>query len=364
MYKIAVIGGDGTGPEVVTESIKVLNKVAQQFQINFSFTHLNYNGTRYLKEGITLTNKELAHLKTYDAILLGAIGHTDVKPGILEKEILLKIRFELDQYINLRPVKLYENVATPLKNKSPQDINYVIIRENVGGLYTGLGSFENKNTPQETAIQSMVYTRHQVERCLRYAFAYALERHQEKPFSGLSKQEIAQGYLGKLTLVGKTNVLTYVFDLWQRTFKEVAQDYPQILPAYCHVDAACIYMLEIPEQFDVLVTTNMFGDIITDLAAVTQGGMGVAPGANINPQGVSMFEPIGGTAPTFTGQNKINPLASIGSAALMLKHLGLPKAGQAIETAINQTTKKMKSMAAGKMGFTTTEIGDLVCSQL
>ncbi|MFT5171207.1 MAG: 3-isopropylmalate dehydrogenase [Candidatus Marinamargulisbacteria bacterium] len=363
MYKIAVIGGDGTGPEVIHEAIKVLQAVESD-SLSFSFDKLPYNGDRYIREKKTVSDTEIENLKTYDAILLGAIGHPDIKPGIIEKGILLKLRFDLDQYINLRPVKLYNNVPTPLKDKGPRDIDYVVVRENTGGLYSGNGGVSMKNTPHETATQEMVYTRYQVERCIRYAFDYALKRHQERPWANLTAEEKSQGFVGKVTLCGKTNVLTYVYDLWQRTLDAVAKDYPTIKTDYVHVDAACIYMIESPERFDVIVTGNMFGDIITDLAAVTQGGMGVASGGNINPEGVSMFEPIGGTAPLFTGKNEINPLAAIGAAQMMLEHLGENEASLKIETSKMAVIEEMTSMAAGQMGFSTTEIGDMIASKL
>ncbi len=345
-YKIATIGGDGTGPEVIAEATKVL-KALPNNQITFTFTDLPYNGTRYLETGQTLSDQECQDLKQYDAILLGAIGHPDIPPGILEREILLKMRFDLDQYINRRPVKLYPNVATPLKNVTPADIDYVVIRENTGGLYTGKGSCHHKGTAKETTTQIMEYSRHQVERCIRYAFETAQQRKKE-------------GKLGKVTLCGKTNVLTYVYDLWERVLHEVNQEFPDIEADYVHVDAVCIYMVECPEKFDVIVTGNMFGDIITDLAATTQGGMGVAGSGNINPNGVSMFEPIGGTAPAFTDLNQINPMAAIAAAHMMLDHLGEHQLAKQIEIAKIKVIQEMKSMQAGKMGFSTTDIGDMV----
>jgi len=289
-------------------------------------------------------------LKQYDSVYLGAIGHPDVKPGILEKGILLKLRFDLDQYINLRPVKLYPGVDTPLKDKGPEDIDYVVVRENTGGLYTGIGGFTMKGTADEVAVQSMVYNRAQVERCIRYAFEYTRKR----------------GKKNTLALSGKTNVLTYVYDLWERVFNEVGEaDYPDITREYYHVDATCMWMVKNPEWFDVIVTGNMFGDIITDLGAITQGGMGIAAGGNINPNGVSMFEPIGGSAPKYTGKNVINPLAAIASGQMMLDHLGETEAAAAIEKAIIHVTgQKMKSMGAGKMGYSTTEVGDLVAEHV
>ncbi len=363
MYQIAVIGGDGTGPEVIREALKVLRAV-ESSTLQFQFTELPYNGTRYLETGITMTDAELEGLRQFDAILLGAIGHPDIKPGILERDILLKLRFGLDLYINLRPVRLYPNVATPLKDAKPEDIDYVVVRENTGGLYTGVGSFQDKGTADEVAIQQMIYSRKQVERCVRYAFECVLNRHQNAPWRGLSDADIAQGFVGKLTLCGKTNVLTYVYDLWQRVVNEVAQDYPTVKTDYVHVDAVCIYMVENPALFDVIVTGNMFGDIITDLAAVTQGGMGVAGSGNINPNGVSMFEPIGGTAPAFTGLNQINPMAAIGAAHMMLDFLGESEVASQIEAAKIQVIQRMKSMQAAKMGYSTSEIGDMVVAQL
>lgn len=363
-YKIAVIGGDGTGPEVVAEALKVLKTAATKFGLSFEFTDLAYDGTRYLKTGEILSDEELNGLRDYDAILFGAIGHPDIKPGILERGVLLKMRFELDQYINLRPVKLYPNVETPLKYATPETIDYVVVRENTGCLYTGMGGVSQKGTAHEVAVQEMVYTRHQVERCVRYAYETVLKRHKKAPWRGLSEAQKAKGFVGKLTLCGKTNVLTYVYDLWQRVLDEVGKDYPTVISDYVHVDAACIYMVEDPARFDVIVTGNMFGDIITDLAAVTQGGMGVAGSGNINPNGVSMFEPIGGTAPSFTGLNQINPMACITAAHMMLSHLGEDDAADAIEFAKIQVIQKMASMQAGKMGYSTTEIGDMVALQL
>ncbi len=363
-FKIAVIGGDGTGPEVIREAIKVLDAAQSRFGFSLQYTHLNYDGQRYIAEGKTLGDDELEALRQYDAILLGAIGHPDITPGILERGILLKLRFGLDQYINLRPVRLYENVATPIKNKTHLDIDYVVVRENTGGLYTGIGGSSMTGTSNEVAVQSMVYTYHQVERCLRFAFEQVIKRHSQSPWKNLTPAEKDAGYIGKLTLCGKTNVLTHVFGLWERVMKELSVEFPQVKTDYCHVDAMCIYMIECPEKFDIIVTENMFGDIITDLAAVTQGGMGVAASGNINPSGVSMFEPIGGTAPAFTGKNEINPMAAIGAAHMMMDHLGLSEAAVAIESAKIEVILKMKSMAAAQMGFSTTDIGDMVCETL
>ncbi len=349
-YKIAVIAGDGTGPEVVREGIKVLTAAQNKFGFGMDFINYDLGGDRYLATGETLPDTVIGELKQCDAIFLGAIGHPGVKPGILEKGILLRLRFELDQYINLRPVKLFPGVDTPLKDKGPEHINYVVVRENTGGLYTGVGGVSMKNTPHEVAMQEMVYSRFQVERCLRYAFDYARRRNMRKT----------------LALCGKTNVLTYVFDLWERAFHEIGQsEFPDIKREYYHVDATCMWMIKNPEWFDVIVTANMFGDIITDLGAITQGGMGIAAGGNINPDGVSMFEPIGGSAPKYAGKNQINPLAAICAAGMMLDVLGERDAAKSIEGAVMKVTaNKIKNLGAGKMGHTTAEVGDLVLSEI
>ncbi len=361
--KIAVIHGDGTGPEVVNEGLKVLRVVAKIYNLNLDFLETNINGKRFLKTGELLTDSDMALLKDCDAIYLGAIGDPAIQPGILERGILLKLRFDLDQYINYRPVKLYPNVYSPIKSATPESIDYVVIRENTGGLYTGNGSFKNKGTGNEIATQEMIYSYEQVERCIRFAFETAASRHQSH-WKGCTKSDKDAGIIGQVTLCGKTNVLTYVFDLWERVFNDVAQDFPQIKTKYTHVDAVCVHMVERPEIFDVIVTSNMFGDIITDLAAVTQGGMGVAASGNINPKGVSMFEPIGGTAPDFTGKNQINPMAAIGAAHLMLDHLGFKTAARHLENAKVKVIQEMASMLAAKMGYSTSELGDMVCDAL
>ena len=349
MYKIAVIPGDGTGPEVVREGMKVLEAASRKFNFKYESKTFDFGGERYLKTGKTIEESDIEGLKKYSAIYLGAIGHPDVKPGILETGILLKLRFSLDQYINLRPVKLYSSDFCPLKDKKPEDIDFVVVRENSEGLYKGMGEFKDKGTQNEVALQISYNTRKGVERCIRYAFDYCLKRNKKN----------------KLTLCGKTNVLTYAWDLWERTFHEVAKEYPGIAIDYAHVDATTMWFVKNPEWFDVIVTDNMFGDIITDLGAMIQGGMGIAAGGNINPQGVSMFEPIGGSAPKYTGKNVINPLAAICAAGMMLETLGEAKAAKAIEdAAITVSTTKLKSLAAGKMGYSTQEVGDLVVKNL
>ena len=344
-YKIAVIGGDGTGPEVVREALKVLDAASKKFDFKLNLTPLDYGGERYLKTKKVLDESELEGLRKFDAILLGAVGHPDVQPGILERGLLLKMRFGLDQYINLRPVKLYPGADCPLKGKGPDDIDFVVVRENTEGLYVGEGEFKNKGTKDEIALQVSRNTRKGVERCIRYAFDYTRARNKRK----------------KLTLCGKTNVLNFAHDLWWRVFQEVAKEYKDVTTDYAHVDATCMWMVKNPEWFDVIVTDNMFGDIITDLGAMIQGGMGIAAGGNINPEGVSMFEPIGGSAPKYTGKNVINPLAAICAGAMMIDTLGEKEAASKIEKAVmDVTAKKLKSLAAGKMGYSTTEVGDLV----
>lgn len=349
-YNIAAIPGDGTGPEVVREGRKVLAAAADKYGFKLNFEEFDFGGERYLRTGEILPDSAAEELRKFDSILLGAIGHPDVKPGILEKGILLRLRFELDQYINLRPIKLYPGVSTPLKDKGPEHIDYVVVRENTGDVYTGSGGVTMKGTPHEVAVQNMVYNRFLVDRCLRYAFEFTRRRNKRKT----------------LALCGKTNVLTYVFDLWERAFHEMGQaEYPDIKREYYHVDATCMWMIKNPEWFDVIVTTNMFGDIITDLGAITQGGMGIAAGGNINPEGVSMFEPIGGSAPKYTGLNVINPLAAIACGGMMLEQLGETQAAQAIENAIMDVTAgKIKDLGAGRMGFSTNEVGDLVAERV
>jgi len=351
ILRVAVIGGDGTGPEVAAEGVKVLGAVAELENIEYETADFDYGGDRYLATGEILPEGAVDQLAAFDAILLGAVGHPDVAPGILEKGLLLELRFRFDQYINLRPVKLYPGVETPLAGKGPDDIDFVVVRENTEDLYAGMGGFLKKHTADEVAIQTAIYTRKGCERCIRWAFEYTRKRDRKK----------------QLTLVAKTNVLTYGHDLWWRTFQDIAKEYPDITTDYNHVDACCMWMVKNPEFYDVIVTTNMFGDIITDLAGILQGGMGVAAGGNINPEpgGTSMFEPMGGSAPKYTGKNVINPIATISAVAMMLEQAGYEKAaGRVIDAIQNVTGTKMKSQAAGKMGYSTTEVGDLVCEAL
>ena len=347
-YKIAVIPGDCTGPEVVGEGLKVLEAVSKKKDFSYETVMYDFGGERYLKTKEVLPRSALKELRKMDAIYLGAVGHPDVKPGILENGLLLKLRFDLEQYINLRPIKLYPGVWTPVKDKGPKDIDFVVVRENNEGLYVGEGEFIKKGTRDEIALQISRNTRKGVERCVRFAFEYTKKRNKDN----------------KLTLCGKTNVLTYAWDLWERTFHEVAKEYPGIRTDYTHVDATCMWMIKNPEWFDVIVTDNMFGDIITDLGAMIQGGMGIAAGGNLNPEGVSMFEPIGGSAPKYTGKNVINPLAAICALSMLLEAIGEIAASRAVEKSVMKVTTKLKSLAAGKMGYSTSELGDLVVKNL
>jgi 3-isopropylmalate dehydrogenase len=353
--KLAILPGDGTGPEVVVEALKVLTAVSRLEGFEFTSEEFDFGGDRYLATGHIIDDDDIARLREFDAILLGAVGHPDVEPGILEKGLLLRLRFALDQYINLRPVKLYPGVETPLKDKGPEDICFDVIRENTEDLYCGSGGFLRHGTQQEVATQEMIATRFGVERCLRFAFDFCRRKKQNGEGRGF------------LTLVHKTNVLTFAGDLWFRTFNEVGEsDYPDIERDYNHVDACCMWFVKNPEFYDTIVVPNMFGDIITDLGAMIQGGMGIAAGGNINPEpgGTSMYEPIGGSAPKYTGMNVINPMATIGALAMLLQNSGQKKAGDRVENAIMKITPKLESLSAGKMGYSTSEVGDLVAGAL
>ncbi len=349
MYRIAVIAGDGIGPEVVREGLKVLEAASARTDVRYELERYDLGGERYLRTGETLPDSVLDELRGFDAIYLGAVGHPEVAPGVLEKGLLLRIRFDLDQYINLRPVKLYPGVETPLKDKGPEEIDFVVVRENTEGLYSGMGGIQYKGTPHEVSTQIHMTTRFGAERCIRYAFEACRKRKRNRA--------------KKLTLCAKTNVLTYVHDTWWRAFHEVGEaDYPDVERDYAHVDATSMWMIKNPEWFDVIVTENMFGDIITDLGAMIQGGLGVAAGGNINPQGVSMFEPIGGSAPKYTGLNVACPIAAISAVQMLMETLGEESTAQRIERAVERAlvSGKIKSLAAGQMGLSTSEVGDLI----
>lgn len=367
---LAIIGGDGTGPEVVSEALKVLNTMTDDEGLQVHQTHFDFGAAHYLKTGSVLDDTDIETLKQYDAIFLGAVGHPDVKPGVLEKGLLLKLRFEMDQYINLRPVKLYPGVETPLKDKGPEDIDFVVVRENTEDLYCGNGGLARKNTPNEISTQEMIATRFGVERAIRYAFDLAMSRKKS-------------GYPGRLTLVHKTNVLTYCGDTWFRAFEQIGEaDYPDIERVYHHVDACCMYMVTNPAQYDVIVVPNMFGDIITDLGAAIAGGMGIAASGNLNPSfsrgsassnsgGPSMFEPVHGSSPDIAGQNKANPLAAIDSLALLLTETGrimddevMVRCGERMTTAVQAVTPRFAGKRLDRSGYSTSDIAAMVVDAL
>src|SRR3954469_3444214 len=352
--KIAVMPGDGVGKEVIAEGLKVLAVVGRKFGFKYDTTHYPFSGEYYLQTKITLPDSALKELAAHDAILFGAVGvdprgMAQIPQGILEAEILLKMRFELDQYINLRPTRLLPGVPTPLANVKPGDIDMVIVRENTEGLYCQNGGFLYKNTPHEVANQIEVTTRRGVERAIRYAFDYAKQFGRKK-----------------VTLVAKTNVLRFAHDLWRRAFEETKGDYPGIETDYHHVDACTMYMVTRPKVYDVIVTTNMFGDIITDLGAAIQGGMGMAASGNLNPprQAASMFEPVHGSSPDIAGKNFANPIATFLSVAMLLDFLNQPKAAAAINQACKDVVADPKNHTRDLGGTaTTTQVGDAVSAQ-
>src|SRR4051794_32956120 len=349
--RIAVMPGDFVGKEVVAEGLKVLKVAAQKFGFRYTTTDYPFGAEHYLKTKITLPDSALKELAAHDAILFGAVGadprgNARIPQGLIETDILLKMRFELDQYINLRPTRLLPNVPTPLRAAKPADIDMIIVRENTEGLYCQNGGFLYKNTPHEVANQIEVTTRHGVERCIRYAFEYA------KAFGRK-----------KVTLVAKTNVLRFAHNLWMRAFEEVKKEYPALQTDYHHVDACCMYMVTKPKVYDVIVTTNMFGDIITDLGAAIQGGMGMAASGNLNPtrQAASMFEPVHGSAPDIAGKNVANPIATFLSVAMMLDFLDQPEAAKTINRACQDVVADATNHTRDLGGqATTTQVGDAV----
>src|SRR5215203_448665 len=353
--KLAVMPGDGVGKEVVPEGLKVLKVAAQRFGFRYDTTDYPFGAEHYLKTKITLPDSALKELAAHDAILFGAVGadprgNALIPQGLIETDILLKMRFELDQYINLRPTRLLPGVPTPLANVQPGDIDMVIVRENTEGLYCGNGGFLYKNTPHEVANQIEVTTRRGVERAIRYAFEYAQKFNRKK-----------------VTLVAKTNVLRFAHNLWMRAFEEIKREYAGIETDYHHVDACCMYMVTRPKSYDVIVTTNMFGDIITDLGAAIQGGMGMAASGNLNPtrQTASMFEPVHGSAPDIAGKNFANPIATFLSVAMMLDFLGQPEAAKAVNAACKDVVGDKKNHTRDLGGTaSTTQVGDTVASKI
>ena len=340
--KLAVIGGDGIGPEVVAEALKVL----QAAGVAVDATDYDLGAQRWHRTGETLPDSALEEIRGQDAIMLGAVGDPSVPSGVLERGLLLRLRFELDHYVNLRPVRLYPGVATPLSSVRPEAINMLVVREGTEGPYAGAGGVLRKGTPEEVATQESLNTAFGVRRVVRYAF----DRAAERPDS-------------KLTLVHKTNVLAYAGDLWQRTVDALAKEFTAVPVDYCHVDAACMYLVTQPERFGVVVTDNLFGDILTDLGAAVAGGIGLAASGNINPERTapSMFEPVHGSAPDIAGKQKADPTAAILSAAMLCEHLGLTGEAARIEQAVADDLVERQGAWAARV---TPEIGDDIAERV
>ena len=344
VYDIAYIPGDGIGPEVVREALKVLDAAQDVYGFSTKREEMPYGADHFFATGETMPDAAFDRIRDMDAVILGAIGDPRVEVGKLEFAIIAGLRFNLDLYVNLRPIKLYDERFCPLKDKGPADVDMLICRENTEGAYSGVFGHLRKGTEHEVAHQSMIYTRRGVERIIRYAFERATQRPRKK-----------------VTLIDKANALRSQ-DLWTRTFADVAKDFPEIETDHAYIDAACMWMVKNPEWFDVAVCPNLFGDIITDLGAMVQGGMGIAASGNLHPGRVSMFEPIHGSAPKYKGQNKANPIATMMAFAMMLEYLGETDASQGIENAISGLLRggQIKSLGAGVHG--TDEIGDLVAA--
>ena len=343
--RLAVIGGDGIGPEVTAEALKVLRAAAPD--VTFAVTDYDLGARRWHRTGETLPDTVLEEIRGHDAILLGAVGDPSVPSGVLERGLLLRLRFELDHYVNLRPVRLYPGVASPLAKGSPETIDMVVVREGTEGPYTGAGGFMRRGTPEELATQESLNTRFGVERVARYAFEQAMARPRKK-----------------LTLVHKTNVLTFAGDLWQRAVTEVSSEFPEVTWDYNHVDATCIYLVENPARYDVIVTDNLFGDIITDLAGAVAGGIGYAASGNLNPArtGPSLFEPVHGAAHDIAGTGKANPAAAISSAALMLEQLGETDAASRVAKAVRDYI--VSAATTPESVLSTAAIGDAIAERL
>ena len=350
-YNIGVIPGDGIGPEVVREGLKILRGVADGFDYNF--VEYPYCGEYYLKTRELVPERVIDEWRALDAVFLGAIGHPDVEVGLVERSVIMGLRFGLDLYVNLRPIRLYAEHLCPLKNKGPDDVNFVVVRENTEDAYAGLGGIFKKGTPDEVAVAEMIFTRKGVERVIRYSFDVARKRAAR---NGAHKP--------KVTLVDKANAVR-AQDLLTRTFAEVGAEYPDVEQDHAYVDACCMWMIKNPEWFDVIVTTNLFGDIITDLGAMIQGGMGIAASGNIHPGKHGMFEPIHGSAPKYAGKNVANPLGAIAAAGMMLDFLGEKRAAERVESAVTGllASKRIPSIDA-RSGLSTSQIGDMVAEVL
>ncbi|MQA88291.1 MAG: 3-isopropylmalate dehydrogenase [Streptosporangiales bacterium] len=344
--RLAVIPGDGIGPEVVGEALRVLDAVAPAYDLKIETTDYDLGARRWHATKETLPDPVLEEVRRHDAILLGAVGDPSVPSGVLERELLLRLRFELDHYVNLRPVRLYPGVATPLGAVRPEDVDIVVVREGTEGPYAGAGGVMRRGTPQEIATQESLNTAYGVERVVRYAF----ERAAARPARSL-------------TLVHKTNVLTYAGDLWARTVSAVGAEFPEVTVDYCHVDAATMFFVTQPQRFDVVVTDNLFGDILTDLGAAVAGGIGLAASGNINPTGTapSMFEPVHGSAPDIAGQGKADPTAAILSVAMLLDHLGLPEAATRVEQAAAEDLLERQGAWAAR---STRQVGDDIVARV
>ena len=342
-YRLAVIPGDGIGTDVVAEGLKVLDAVAATHNLSFERNDYDLGARRYNATGETLPDSVIEELKGDDAILLGAIGDPSVPPGVLERGLLLRLRFELDHHVNLRPVKLHKGVATPLAGKGPEDIDMVVCREGTEGPYAGAGGFLRHGTPQEIATEESVNTRYGAERIIRDAFARADRRRK------------------KVTLIHKTNVLVHAGGLWKRTFDEVAAEFPHVETDYCHIDAACMFFITHPERFDVVVTDNLFGDIITDIGAAIAGGIGLAASGNLDMsrKHPSMFEPVHGSAPDIAGKGIADPTAAIMSVSMMLDHLGEVTAAAKVEAAVGEDLE-----TRGTAARSTSEIGDAIAARV
>ena len=347
-YRIAVIPGDGVGPEVTDEGRKVLAKAADLFGFGYELRTYPFGADHYLATKEFMPSGQLDEFRQMDAILLGAIGDPRLPPGLVERGVIAATRFGLDLYINLRPIKLYAEHLCPIKDKKPEDVDLVVVRENTEDLYTGIGGHFKKGTPDEVVIGNQIFTRKGCERAVRYAFDLARSRGKQK----------------KLTLVDKANAIE-IQQLWRRTVEEVGKDYSDVSFEFAYIDAACMWMVKNPEAFDVIVTPNLFGDIITDLGAMVQGGMGVAASGNIHPGQVSLFEPIHGSAPKYKGKNVVSPIAAIGAVAMMLDYLGERSAAGAIEASIASLLRSrcIPSLDASS-GLSTTQIGDMVTAEL
>jgi 3-isopropylmalate dehydrogenase len=345
-YKVGVIGGDGIGPEVAAEAVKVLKRAQDGFALEL--VDYPFGADHFLKTKEFVSDKAFAEIKTLDACILGALGDPRCAPGVLERGILFRLRFGLDLYVNLRPIKLYTEALCPIKGKTPKDIDMIVCRENTEDAYSGEARYENKGTPDEVAIQEAKYSWKGCERIIRYAFETARKRGGKK----------------KVTLVDKANAVR-AHEIWRRAFDHVAKDFPEIQKDNAYVDATCMWFVKNPEVFDVIVTSNMFGDIITDLGAMIQGGMGIAAGGNINPGKVSVFEPIHGSAPKYKGLKKVSPLAAILAGGMLLEHVGEKKAADRIEDAVKKVLASgaLPSIDASS-GVPTDRVGDMVVAAL